>query len=300
LHSPVSDSVHRKTEVQDERGNIKGEVIVSLPDGRIQTTNYRAEFYTGFTADVRYVENNPKHQHQTSQHVNRVVKQSTLHPNTLRLLRAKPITPEYQDSKGLYPVFTHFPVQNTGTVRPRIKNTGKSNTIKKPTQISLSQRKPKGFKDFGLVVKNSLDIENKDQNTQYQYKRIKEEKTKDSNLKTDVISDTLVKRKKGNFQTKKTTRERVIRFLMKVQEMKKKENELINSNIELNTNKPLTPRVAKFLKKLKILKLEKTNASTPIMPVESRHIKENYVDHQVEQLKIYPHIIPLQHFDFEF
>ena len=32
---------------QDDQGNVLGEVIVSLPDGRIQTTNYNAHYYDG-------------------------------------------------------------------------------------------------------------------------------------------------------------------------------------------------------------------------------------------------------------
>ena len=32
---------------QDGDGNIVGEVVVALPDGRIQTTQYNADFYDG-------------------------------------------------------------------------------------------------------------------------------------------------------------------------------------------------------------------------------------------------------------
>jgi hypothetical protein len=32
---------------QDEEGNVFGSVVASLPDGRIQTTNYNADFYDG-------------------------------------------------------------------------------------------------------------------------------------------------------------------------------------------------------------------------------------------------------------
>ena len=32
---------------QDADGNIVGEVVVALPDGRIQTTQYNADFYDG-------------------------------------------------------------------------------------------------------------------------------------------------------------------------------------------------------------------------------------------------------------
>ena len=32
---------------QDEEGNVFGSVVVTLPDGRIQTTNYNADFYDG-------------------------------------------------------------------------------------------------------------------------------------------------------------------------------------------------------------------------------------------------------------
>merc|ERR1711892_242761 len=43
-----------KKEQQDEAGNVIGEVVVPLPDGRIQTTNYNPHFYDGYVADVKY------------------------------------------------------------------------------------------------------------------------------------------------------------------------------------------------------------------------------------------------------
>jgi len=55
LQSKVTGASFNKKEVQDEQGNIVGEVVVSLPDGRIQTTNYNADFYDGYVADVKYV-----------------------------------------------------------------------------------------------------------------------------------------------------------------------------------------------------------------------------------------------------
>merc|ERR1711892_1618167 len=54
----VQDSRHggafTKKETQDNQGNVFGSVVVNLPDGRIQTTNYNADFYDGYNADVRY------------------------------------------------------------------------------------------------------------------------------------------------------------------------------------------------------------------------------------------------------
>merc|ERR1711892_880447 len=67
LHSPSSDAAFSKKETQDERGNVIGEVVVSLPDGRVQTINYNADHYDGYNADVKYVgtpEYPPGEQHQ--------------------------------------------------------------------------------------------------------------------------------------------------------------------------------------------------------------------------------------------
>jgi len=57
---------NNKKETQDEQGNIKGQVVVSLPDGRIQTTNYNAHYYDGYVADVKYegTPTYPPQQHQ--------------------------------------------------------------------------------------------------------------------------------------------------------------------------------------------------------------------------------------------
>merc|ERR1712215_49549 len=43
-----------KTESQDDRGNVKGTFVISLPDGRIQTTTYTADPVQGFIAEVTY------------------------------------------------------------------------------------------------------------------------------------------------------------------------------------------------------------------------------------------------------
>merc|ERR1712123_75703 len=67
LHSPSSDAAFSKKDSQDERGNVIGEVVVSLPDGRVQTINYNADHYDGYNADVKYVgtpEYPPGEQHQ--------------------------------------------------------------------------------------------------------------------------------------------------------------------------------------------------------------------------------------------
>ena len=40
-------SIQINSNHQDEEGNVVGEVVVALPDGRVQTTNYNADFYDG-------------------------------------------------------------------------------------------------------------------------------------------------------------------------------------------------------------------------------------------------------------
>merc|ERR1711928_147203 len=44
----------RKTESQDDYGNVAGSYTIALPDGRIQTTSYHADNDLGFVADVSY------------------------------------------------------------------------------------------------------------------------------------------------------------------------------------------------------------------------------------------------------
>merc|ERR1711892_533831 len=55
LQSSGQDAAFKKKEIQDNKGNVFGEVVVALPDGRVQTTNYNADFYDGYVADVKYV-----------------------------------------------------------------------------------------------------------------------------------------------------------------------------------------------------------------------------------------------------
>merc|ERR1712038_2239449 len=43
-----------KTESRDEKGNLQGTFVISLPDGRIQTTTYTADPIRGFIAEVTY------------------------------------------------------------------------------------------------------------------------------------------------------------------------------------------------------------------------------------------------------
>merc|ERR1712189_31763 len=43
-----------KTESRDEKGNVQGTFVISLPDGRIQTTTYTADPIKGFIAEVTY------------------------------------------------------------------------------------------------------------------------------------------------------------------------------------------------------------------------------------------------------
>merc|ERR1712128_276467 len=44
----------KKTESQDEYGNVLGSFTIALPDGRIQTTTYTADHTNGFIAEVSY------------------------------------------------------------------------------------------------------------------------------------------------------------------------------------------------------------------------------------------------------
>ena len=49
-----SKSNFAKTESQDDKGNVQGTFVISLPDGRIQTTTYTADPVQGFIAEVTY------------------------------------------------------------------------------------------------------------------------------------------------------------------------------------------------------------------------------------------------------
>ena len=49
-----SKSNFAKTESQDDKGNVQGTFVISLPDGRIQTTTYTADPVRGFIAEVTY------------------------------------------------------------------------------------------------------------------------------------------------------------------------------------------------------------------------------------------------------
>merc|ERR1712098_33480 len=42
------------TEAQDGNGNVKGQYVIALPDGRIQTTKYTADHVNGYIAEVSY------------------------------------------------------------------------------------------------------------------------------------------------------------------------------------------------------------------------------------------------------
>merc|ERR1711872_2298 len=44
----------QKTEARDGNGNVKGQFVIALPDGRIQTTTYTADPVKGFVAEVTY------------------------------------------------------------------------------------------------------------------------------------------------------------------------------------------------------------------------------------------------------
>merc|ERR1712168_379753 len=44
----------RKTETQDANGAVQGSFTIALPDGRIQTTKYTVDDYSGFVAEVTY------------------------------------------------------------------------------------------------------------------------------------------------------------------------------------------------------------------------------------------------------
>merc|ERR1711942_391565 len=49
-----SKSNFAKTETQDDKDNVQGTFVISLPDGRIQTTTYTADPVRGFVAEVTY------------------------------------------------------------------------------------------------------------------------------------------------------------------------------------------------------------------------------------------------------
>merc|ERR1712029_33234 len=42
------------TEAQDGNGNVSGQYVIALPDGRIQTTKYTADHVNGYIAEVSY------------------------------------------------------------------------------------------------------------------------------------------------------------------------------------------------------------------------------------------------------
>merc|ERR1712029_730881 len=44
----------QKSEAQDSNGNVKGQFVIALPDGRIQTPSFTADPVNGFVADVSY------------------------------------------------------------------------------------------------------------------------------------------------------------------------------------------------------------------------------------------------------
>merc|ERR1712106_895601 len=44
----------KKSETQDAEGKVAGSFTIALPDGRIQTTTYTADYYNGFIAEVTY------------------------------------------------------------------------------------------------------------------------------------------------------------------------------------------------------------------------------------------------------
>ena len=44
---------HEQVEEQDASGNVHGQYVVRLPDGRLQTTTYTAHHLDGYTASVR-------------------------------------------------------------------------------------------------------------------------------------------------------------------------------------------------------------------------------------------------------
>merc|ERR1712128_246202 len=44
----------QKTEAQDGNGRVKGQYVIALPDGRIQTPPYTADPVNGYVAEVTY------------------------------------------------------------------------------------------------------------------------------------------------------------------------------------------------------------------------------------------------------
>jgi hypothetical protein len=49
-----SKSNFKASETSDGAGNAEGSYTVALPDGRIQTVNYKSDGYNGYVADVSY------------------------------------------------------------------------------------------------------------------------------------------------------------------------------------------------------------------------------------------------------
>ena len=50
----VSKSNFAKTESQDAKGQVQGTFVIALPDGRVQTTKYKADAVNGYVAEVSY------------------------------------------------------------------------------------------------------------------------------------------------------------------------------------------------------------------------------------------------------
>ena len=50
----ISKANFQKSESQDASGNVQGQFVIALPDGRIQTTSYTADHQLGFIAEVSY------------------------------------------------------------------------------------------------------------------------------------------------------------------------------------------------------------------------------------------------------
>ena len=132
-------------------------------------------------------------------------------------------------------------------------------------------------------------------------------------IKSHVIPAETMKRLMGDLKNnlnknvrKTPIRNSVLEFIRKVELMKERENKSSNSlsNVtknELTPNKPLKDNVVEFMKKVELMKEKKKKQRKPIMSVMSRVIQETKQDREGNiKMNIHSHIIPLQHFDFDF
>jgi len=129
----TQDSAFNKKETQDDNGNVFGEVVVSLPDGRIQTTNYNAHYYDGYVADVKY-EGTPTYPPEQHKEYSQ--------PKFIPVhLKARPGLPAPANFK-----FNHFPSRNQDiraeTIHPIIQTQGQSQRLSFESDIINNNNLP--------------------------------------------------------------------------------------------------------------------------------------------------------------